>query len=253
MCKEEPMEKLDLCVPCLFGLEGLVGNELRRMDVEAVMPENGRVRFRGDKAAVARVNLRSRFGERVLIELGRFRADTFDRLFEGTKALPWETFVPIDGAFPVKGYSLESALHSIPDCQKIVKKAVVERLKQRYHVQWFSEKGAKFQIQFAIMHDEAVLYLDTISPHTDFIALDAGALLQSLERCMKDRVCPDFLIYAKMLQTAVRSAHSHAQRIMLFGNLQKYLQAVTPLYRMGIDELSVPVIYLSDVRQACAI
>ncbi len=155
------MEKLNLCVPCLFGLEGLVGNELRRMDVEAVMPENGRVRFQGDKAAVARVNLRSRFGERVLIELGRFRADTFDRLFEGTKALPWEDFVPVDGAFPVKGYSLESALHSIPDCQKIVKKAVVERLKRRYRVQWFSEKGAKYQIQFAIMHDEAVLYLDT--------------------------------------------------------------------------------------------
>lgn len=155
------MEKLDLCVPCLFGLEGLVGNELRRMDVEAVMPENGRVRFRGDKAAVARVNLRSRFGERVLIELGRFRADTFDRLFEGVKALPWEQFIPADGAFPVKGYSLESQLHSIPDCQKIVKKAVVERLKRRYRVQWFSEKGAKYQIQFAIMHDEAVLYLDT--------------------------------------------------------------------------------------------
>lgn len=155
------MDKLDLCVPCLFGLEGLVGNELRRMDVEAVMPENGRVRFRGDLAAVARVNLRSRFGERVLIELGRFRADTFDRLFEGTKALPWERFIPADGAFPVKGYSLESKLHSIPDCQKIVKKAVVERLRQRYHIQWFREDGAKFQIQFAIMHDEAVLYLDT--------------------------------------------------------------------------------------------
>ena len=155
------MEKLNLCVPCLFGLEGLVGNELRRMDVEAVMPENGRVRFRGDKAAVARVNLRSRFGERVLIELGRFRADTFDRLFEGVKALPWEQFIPADGAFPVKGYSLESQLHSIPDCQKIVKKAVVEQLKRRYRVQWFSEKGAKYQIQFAIMHDEAVLYLDT--------------------------------------------------------------------------------------------
>ena len=155
------MEKLDLCVPCLFGLEGLVGNELRRMDVEAVMPENGRVRFRGDLAAVARVNLRSRFGERVLIELGRFRADTFDRLFESVKALPWEAFIPADGAFPVKGYSLDSALHSIPDCQKIIKKAVVERLKRRYRVQWFSEQGAKYQIQFAIMHDEAVLYLDT--------------------------------------------------------------------------------------------
>ena len=155
------MQKLDLCVPCLFGLEGLVGNELRRMEVEAVMPENGRVRFRGDLSAVARVNLRSRFGERVLIELGRFRADSFDRLFEGVKALPWERFIPADGAFPVKGYSLESALHSIPDCQKIIKKAVVERLKQRYRVNWFSEQGAKYQIQFAIMHDEAVLYLDT--------------------------------------------------------------------------------------------
>ena len=155
------MQKLDLCVPCLFGLEGLVGNELRRMEVEAVMPENGRVRFRGDLSAVARVNLRSRFGERVLIELGRFRADSFDRLFEGVKALPWEQFIPADGAFPVKGYSLESALHSIPDCQKIIKKAVVERLKQRYRVNWFSEQGAKYQIQFAIMHDEAVLYLDT--------------------------------------------------------------------------------------------
>ncbi len=155
------MQKLDLCVPCLFGLEGLVGNELRRMEVEAVMPENGRVRFRGDLSAVARVNLRSRFGERVLIELGRFRADSFDRLVEGVKALPWEQFIPADGAVPVKGYSLESALHSIPDCQKIIKKAVVERLRQRYRVNWFSEQGAKYQIQFAIMHDEAVLYLDT--------------------------------------------------------------------------------------------
>ena len=155
------MEKLNLSVPCLFGLEGLVGNELRHMGLEQVMPENGRVRFQGDAAAVARVNLRSRFGERVLIELGRFAAKTFDDLFEGTRALPWERFIPKDGAFPVKGYSLNSALHSVPDCQKIIKKAVVERLKQRYRVTWFNETGAKYQIQFAIMKDEAVLYLDT--------------------------------------------------------------------------------------------
>ena len=155
------MQTLELCAPCLFGLEGPVGNELRHMGLENVRPENGRVRFTGDAAAIARVNLRSRFAERVLIELGRFPAKTFDALFEGTKALPWEDFIPKSGAFPVKGYSLNSALHSVPDCQKIIKKAVVERLKQRYRVSWFSEDGDKYQIQFAIMQDEAVLYLDT--------------------------------------------------------------------------------------------
>ena len=155
------MPKLELCAPCLFGLEGPVGNELRHMGVEQVRPENGRVRFSGDESAVACVNLRSRFAERVLIELGRFTAETFDQLFEGTKALPWEDFIPKNGAFPVKGYSLNSALHSVPDCQKIIKKAVVTRLGQRYRLNWLPEDGAKYQIQFSIMQNEAVLYLDT--------------------------------------------------------------------------------------------
>ena len=152
---------LELCAPCLFGLEGPLGNELRHMGMQNVRPENGRVRFSGTEADIARANLRSRFGERILIELGRFPADTFDNLFEGVKALPWEQFIPKNGAFPVKGYSLESKLHSVPDCQKIIKKAVVERLKQRYHLSWFTEDGAVYQIQFSIMHDTAVLYLDT--------------------------------------------------------------------------------------------
>lgn len=155
------MKTLELCAPCLFGLEGPLGHELRHMGMQNVRPENGRVRFSGTEADVARANLRSRFGERILIELGRFPADTFDRLFEGVKALPWEQFIPKNGAFPVKGYSLESRLHSVPDCQKIIKKAVVERLKQRYHVSWFPEDSAVYQIQFALMHDTAVLYLDT--------------------------------------------------------------------------------------------
>ena len=155
------MPMLELCAPCLFGLEGPVGNELRHMGVENVRPENGRVRFSGDESAVARVNLRSRFAERVLIELGRFEAKSFDDLFEGTRALPWEHFIPKNGAFPVKGYSLNSALHSVPDCQKIIKKAVVTRLGQRYHLNWLPEDGEKYQIQFSIMQDEAVLYLDT--------------------------------------------------------------------------------------------
>ena len=150
-----------LCVPCLFGLEGPLGNELRHMDMENVAPENGRVYFTGDESAVARANIRSRFAERVLIVLGRFPARSFDELFEGVRALPWEAFIPADGAFPVKGWALESALHSVPDCQKIVKKAVVERLKSVYGLSWFSEEGESFPIQFAIMKDESALYIDT--------------------------------------------------------------------------------------------
>lgn len=155
------MEKLTLCAPCLFGLEGPLGNELRHMDMETVAPENGRVRFVSDAEGLARANLRSRFAERILLELGRFPARTFDELFEGVRALPWERFIPARGAFPVKGWSLTSALHSIPDCQKIVKKAAADRLGQVYHVSWMPEDGETYQIQFAILKDEASLYLDT--------------------------------------------------------------------------------------------
>lgn len=155
------MPEHKLCVPCLFGLEGPLGNELRHMGLRSVMPENGRVRCTGTDADIARINLRCRFGERVLLELGSFPAPTFDALFEGVKALPWAQYLPADAAFPVKGYSLESALHSVPDCQKIIKKAVVESLKQCYHVTWFAETGALYQIQFSLVHDTATLYLDT--------------------------------------------------------------------------------------------
>ena len=155
------MPKLELCAPCLFGLEGPVGNELRHMGVENVRPENGRVRFSGDESAVARVNLRSRFAERVLIELGRFEARTFDELFEGTRALPWERFIPKNGAFPVKGYSLNSQLHSVPDCQAIVKKAAVTRLGEKYGLGWMPETGETYQLRFSIMKDHVELFLDT--------------------------------------------------------------------------------------------
>ena len=154
--------ELTMCCPTLFGLEGIVADELRfggrLTDVRA---ENGRVFFEGDESTLAWANLNLRCAERVLIRLGAFRAKTFDQLFEGVKALPWEEFIPADGAFPVKGHSLDSALHSIPDCQKIVKKAVVSRLSQKYGQGWFEESGAKYQIQFAIMHDTAEIYLDT--------------------------------------------------------------------------------------------
>lgn len=151
----------EMAVPCVFGAEGPLQNELKRIGVKNIRAENGRVLFTGEKKDIAAANIWIRTGERVLLVVGRTKADTFDRLFEGVKAMPWENFIPVNGAFPVKGYSLNSALHSIPDCQRIVKKAIVERLKVKFKTDWFNETGAKYQVQFAIMKDEAVLYIDT--------------------------------------------------------------------------------------------
>ena len=153
--------KYQMCVPCLLGLEGPISDELKRLDIADVSAENGRVYFTGGNAELARANLCLRIGERVLIELGSFEARTFDELFEGTKALPWESILPRDAVFPVKGYSLNSALFSVSDCQKIIKKAVVERLKSVYHLEWFPETGALYQIQFSIMKDRVSLCIDT--------------------------------------------------------------------------------------------
>ncbi|UOO36752.1 class I SAM-dependent RNA methyltransferase [Oscillospiraceae bacterium CM] len=152
---------LKMCVPTLFGLEGLVADELKRLDMTDVRAENGRVLFTGDKIDIARANINLRTGERVLLVAGQTRAETFDALFEGVRAMPWENYIPIDGAFPVKGHALNSALHSIPDCQSIVKKAIVERLKAKYKLDWLKETGAVYQVQFAIMNDIAALYIDT--------------------------------------------------------------------------------------------
>ena len=150
-----------MCVPCLLGLEGPIADELKRLNIPDVAAENGRVYFGGGDSELARANICLRIGERVLIEVGSFEAKTFDRLFEGTKALPWESLIPADGAFPVKGYSLNSQLFSVSDCQKIIKKAVVERLKSKYHIDWFQETGALYQIQFSIMKDRVSLCIDT--------------------------------------------------------------------------------------------
>ena len=155
------MEELTFAVPTLFGLEGLCADEMRRLDLPNVRAENGRVLCGGSFADLPRLNLNLRTGERVLLVLGTFPAGDFDALFEGTKALPWEQFIPKDGQFPVKGHSLNSALHSIPACQSIVKKAVAARLGQKYGLNTLPETGALYQIQFAIMKDTATLMLDT--------------------------------------------------------------------------------------------
>ena len=150
-----------LCVPCLLGLEAPIADELRRLGMAGVAAENGRVCFSGGGREIARANVNLRVGERVLLELGSFDARSFDELFEGTKALPWETLLPRDAAFPVKGYSLNSKLFSVSDCQKIIKKAIVERLRGVYGIEWFPETGALYQVQFSIMKDRVSLCLDT--------------------------------------------------------------------------------------------
>ena len=155
---------MTLCVPCLFGLEGLAADELRYLGMENVRSETGRVLFEGDEGALVRANLWLRTGERVYVLLGEFPAPTFDALFEGTKALPWEQLIDYYAAFPVKGSSLDSQLKSIPDCQRIVKKAVAERLGQKYRAQRLPETGGVCQIRFSLLKDRASLYLDASGP-----------------------------------------------------------------------------------------
>lgn len=155
------MNDLTFAVPTLFGLEGLCADEMRRLNLEHVRAENGRVLCRGTPLDIPRLNLNLRTGERVLLVLGSFPADNFDALFEGTKALPWERFIPREGQFPVKGHCLNSALHAVPACQAIVKKAVAARLGEHYGLNTLPETGALYQIQFSIMKDTATLMLDT--------------------------------------------------------------------------------------------
>ena len=155
------MNDLTFAVPTLFGLEGLCADEMRRLNLEDVRAENGRVLCRGSALDIPRLNLNLRTGERVLLVLGSFRAESFDALFEGTKALPWERFIPREGQFPVKGHCLNSALHAVPACQAIVKKAVAARLGEHYGLNTLPETGALYQIQFSIMKDTATLMLDT--------------------------------------------------------------------------------------------
>lgn len=158
------MDQMEFSVPCLFGLEGLAGDELRRLDIPNVRVENGRVLFSGDERALAKANVCLRTGERVLVVLADFRATTFEELFQGVYNTPLECYIPKDGQFPVKGHCLNSQLMSVPDCQAIVKKAASRRLGEKYGVSWLPETGAKYQLQFSLMNDRAQLYLDTSGP-----------------------------------------------------------------------------------------
>lgn len=155
------MDQFQLVCPCVLGVEGLVAEELRDMGAQQVEPQNGRVVFAGSEEMLARANLCSRYSERVLVLLGTFRAVTFEQLFQGVKALPWEQWIGKLDKFPVKGRSLSSQLSSVPDCQSIIKKAIVERLKLKYRIPWFEESGDMYQVQFLILKDTVSVMLDT--------------------------------------------------------------------------------------------
>jgi len=156
------MENIKLIAPCLFGVESIAADEFRRMGFEKVDVENGRVLLEGDFNMLARANINSRFAERILINMGQFNATTFTELFDKVKSLPWERFIGQDDAFPVAaGSSINSTLFSIPDCQSIIKKAIVNRLSSKYGISWFAETGAEFKIRFTIIKDNVTVTIDT--------------------------------------------------------------------------------------------
>ena len=154
-------QSLRFVIPALLGTEGLVSREVEKLGLREVRAENGRVLCTGTKRDIPRLNLNLRCGARVLILLGEFMAPNFEALFEGTYALPWEEFIPREGKFPVKGYAINSALHAVPTCQAMVKKAIAKRLGKVYGLETLPETGVLYQVQFAIFKDRASLMLDT--------------------------------------------------------------------------------------------
>ena len=158
------MTNLTFVAPCLFGLEGLAGDELRRLDMENVRVEDRRVLFDGDLTAMVKANVWLRTAERVMIVLAQFQAKSFEELFQGVLRSPLEKFIPKDGQFPVKGHCLNSQLMSVSDCQAIIKKAASKRLGEKYGVSWLPETGVKFQLHFTILNDQVTLSLDTSGP-----------------------------------------------------------------------------------------
>ena len=156
------MADYELIAPCHFGMEAVLKREIQKLGYDILKVEDGKVTFAGDEAAIVRANIFLRTTERVLIKIGSFQATTFDELFEGTKALFWEQFIPEDGKFWVaKATSIKSKLFSPSDIQSIMKKAMVDRLKKKYNVNWFPEDGASFPLRVTIMKDVVTVGLDT--------------------------------------------------------------------------------------------
>lgn len=156
------MNHMELIAPCHFGMEAVLKREIQELGYEVSQVEDGKVTFLGDAQAIADANVFLRTTERILLKVGQVKATTFEELFEATKALPWENYIPKDGKFWVaKANSIKSKLFSPSDIQSIMKKAIVERLKGVYHVEWFPEDGAQYPIRVSFMKDVATIGLDT--------------------------------------------------------------------------------------------
>lgn len=154
------MSKIQLIATSAFGIEAVVGMELKKLGYMDQIVENGKVTITGDESDICRTNLWLRAADRVLVKMGEFKALSFEELFEGTKALPWDEWIPENAEFPVEGKSIDSKLFSVPDCQAIVKKAVVDKLKQKYKKEWFEETGPKYKIEVSLLKDIATLTID---------------------------------------------------------------------------------------------
>lgn len=195
------MKNIRMLAPCGFGIEGILAEELKRMGALNIEAENGRVFFEGDLSVLAAANLRLRTAERVLIVVGGFRATDFNTLFEGVKALSWEEWIGSTDAFPVTGYSISSKLHSVPDCQSIIKKAIVERLKSHYRLDWFSETGPVHKIRFSIQKDRVILGIDTSGEGLHKRGYRAHSNLAPIKEtlaaamCQLARIYPDTVLY----------------------------------------------------------
>lgn len=155
------MSKLELIATATFGLEAVVKREIENLGFKVLKSEDAKISYLGDERAIVKSNLWLRCADRVLLKLGEFNALTFEELFQQAKALPWEEWIPEDGKFTVAGTSVKSKLHSVPDCQAIVKKAIVEKLKETYHCQWFQETGPEYRIKMTLLKDRVTITLDT--------------------------------------------------------------------------------------------
>jgi len=155
------MTQYNLTATTTFGMEGIVKEEVQDLGFDDIDVSNGKVEFQGNEKDICRANLWLRSAERVQIKVGEFSATDFDQLYEKTKDLPWDWFLTKNAHFPVSGKSVKSQLHHVPTCQSIVKKAVVDSLKERYNTEWFEEEGPTYQIEVALYKDTATLTLDT--------------------------------------------------------------------------------------------
>lgn len=155
------MSKLELIATATFGLEAVVKREIENLGFKILKSEDAKITYQGDERAVVKSNLWLRCADRVLIKLGEFNAVSFEELFQQAKALPWEEWIQEDAKFTVTGTSVKSTLHSVPDCQAIVKKAIVEKLKETYHCEWFQETGPAYTIKLTLLKDRVTVTLDT--------------------------------------------------------------------------------------------